>query len=154
MKQNKPLRAKLCIISFALVFSLFYSCTESNLPVNKEFLRFEEMLVKSGLQSKDSVTYILWNNSSCGGCRDISADFIHQNVIKSNIKILTPKIHAYFLPKTLEESQYYIDESNVFGKKYVGIDNIGIIKTANGKVYSIKNYNPDEMEQFKIDVQK
>lgn len=153
METNKLLRVRLYIISFAFIFSIIYGCNEPGQQVNKEFLRFEEMLVKSGLRSADSMTYILWIGASCHGCRDISTDFV-QHVTKRNVKIISPAIHAYFLPKTLEEMWYYIDEKNIFGKKYIGIDNVGIIGTVNGKVYSIKNYEPDQMESFLADLNR
>ncbi len=150
MKTNKLLKTKLNIIGLSLIFSIIYAC--GNKAISPEAERFENMLQTTQLTKQDSVNYIYWSRHSCGGCRSLCAQNMVLGKTYSKIVILiTPAVHEGQTTQ-LNTNQYFIDTKNIFGKKYIGIDNVGIIKSSNGRVYSIKNYNPDEMEQFKIDL--
>lgn len=70
---------------------------------------------------------------------------------KPNVKFIVP---SEFIDEigALASNQFYIDSLNLFGYKYLGISNIGIIKVFDSKALSIKNYNPNELDLFKSDL--
>ena len=44
--------------------------------------------------------------------------------------------------------------NGIFDKIYFGVDNIGLVKVYNNEVLSIRNYNPEAMDTFKVDLEK
>ena len=114
-------------------------------------MRFEEALRLTHTTYNDSIVYIYWTQHSCRGCRKAILNMVNE-LSSSNIKIISPPLHADELV-SLNSSNFLIDTTNFFGKKYFGIDNVGLIKAANNKVYSIQNYNPNEMDSLKKELQ-
>ncbi len=145
---------KLFFIRFALIFSTLFACSKrEHKQIPPEFQRFEEMLRSYGELRIDSIDYIYWNNISCSGCRVFTVNLLLQDSTLSHIKIITPLVNSA-ITKYLNKKQVILDTNGIFTKKYIGMENIGIIKTYNNSVFSIKNYNADEMEQLKTDLTK
>lgn len=146
MKANNMLKAKLCTIGLSLIFSVLLSCTTQ--PQRKpEFIRFEDAVKKAELSSLDSTIYVFWSQHSCGGCRSETKKLTKQYSVKKSIKIISPAIYTNEL-NGFDHNLVFIDDHNLFTKKYFGIDNVGIIKVAQNKVYFIRDYSPNEMKKF------
>ncbi|MFT4062977.1 MAG: hypothetical protein QM642_11555 [Edaphocola sp.] len=129
------------------------SCSGPLAGRSAEAGRFEAMVAEAKLASPDSLRYVLWNGVSCGGCRGFAVGLLASEKLGGDVRYIIPLDFAAELPVSPEKNKsIFIDSFNVFGKKYIGIDNIGIVKVANNKVYSIKSYRSDEMEKLKSDL--
>lgn len=141
--------------SILLIFisSVFFSCKNDSIYLNTpEAKRFEDMLHSSNNVLSDTVLYIYWNDYSCKACRIYSQHLVDSlNPSPQNTRFIIPRISqkdAELAPENLK----IIDDDGTFTQKYIGIDNIGIIKTYNGKVIYIKNYNAENMQNFEEDL--
>lgn len=149
MNLNKTKKMKLNFTLLILTFSIVISCSNKSIYLETpEAKRFEEMLQKTNNIINDTVIYVYWNDHSCGACRKYSQNSVAQNQQQMNkIRFIVPKLFKKEAELT-PDSLLIIDNSGVFTEKYIGIDNVGLIKTFNGKVISIKNYSAQEIDQF------
>jgi hypothetical protein len=121
-------------------------------PKAKEAVRFEKLLLEAKLQNKDSFTYVVWNTTSCGGCRTTCVRLLQASKNKA-IKLIAP-LHFAGVTNSLSPQRLFIDTNGIFDKIYFGVDNIGLVKVYNNEVLSIRNYNPEAMDTFKADLEK
>jgi hypothetical protein len=129
---------------------LFSSCKDS-LVKSKEAERFEGLLNQAKLKNDDSIDYVIWNGSSCAGCRSFSIRLLmqHNNSLRP-VTFIVPFSYADET-KNIKNEQLYIDSANIFDEFYFGIDNVGIIKVGKQGVYSLKNYNANAMDSLEHD---
>src|SRR5690606_23699302 len=117
------------------------SCTTKT-PKEQEMEHFEQMLTTARLRSEDSITYIIWNSMSCGGCRNYTARLLQNGGLNDQVKFIVPLSFVNEIHHVSDK--VFVDSQGVFDEYYIGIDNIGIIKVYNNKVLSIRNYQANE----------
>ncbi len=134
---------------FLNVFFIGLSSCKRKPSKTKEAKRIEKLLAEAHLQSKDTVQYIVWNTTSCGGCRSYTAKLL-QECNNNEIKFIVPL--SFVNDIAFDNDNVFVDSQGIFGKYYFGVDNIGVVKVYNNEVFSIKNYQANEMDSLKIDL--
>jgi hypothetical protein len=136
----------------SLLGTCILSCTANN-KKTPEAERFEKLLVKAKLQNEDTFKYVVWNGTSCGGCRDFSISRLLTIPNKTKMKLIVPLAYSNEA-QTIGKDYLFIDSNRIFDEFYFGVDNIGIINVYKNEVLHIRNYRPDEMEDLKNDLEK
>lgn len=121
-------------------------CTQKH-PYNQ---MFQDILDKEDIDNSGERDYIFWNSISCSGCRQYSLKVLLENDIETIIVIVPSKYKSEV--REISPDLYFIDTNDNFNQKHFGINNIGLIRMSSGKVNSIRNYNPNEMDQMKEDI--
>lgn len=136
----------------SLLFFPFSSCKDDSVQ-SKEAERFEQMLQNAPFAKKD-VRYLIWNSSSCGGCRVFSANLLRNNKeVTENVKLIVPLSYAHEATG-INSRALFIDSAGIFDELYFGVDNIGIVRIQDNKIINIRNYNPNAMDTLKQDLLK
>ncbi len=129
------------------------SCTHKKEKTAEE-QRFEKSLTEAKISDTDSVRYLVWNSSSCGGCRSYTAQLLAKKLTGNKaIKLIVPLDFAEDIPEH-STADIIVDSAGIFDKLYFGIDNVGLVNVYNGEVWSIRNYRADEMDSLKNDLEQ
>lgn len=112
--------------------------------------RFEQMLTTARLGSEDSVSYIVWNSMSCGGCRNYTAGLLQSGSLNDQVKFIVPLSFVNEIHHVSDK--VFVDSQGIFDQYYIGIDNIGVIKVYDNEVLSIRNYQANEMDSLAKDL--
>jgi len=134
---------------FPSIILIACSCKDKA-AVDVNATRFEQLTHNAHLEAKN-VRYLIWNSSSCGGCRSISVNLMRSNKTLGNTILIVPLVYAN-QAFGIKKDRLFVDSSGIFDKLYFGIDNIGIANVEDGKVINIRNYNPDAMDSLKVDI--
>lgn len=136
----------------SLLFFSFSSCKDAPAQ-SKEAKRFEQMLKEAHFEKNDT-RYLIWNSSSCGGCRVFSANLLRRNKQETeNVRLIVPFSYAHEAAG-IDSRKLFIDSAGVFDKLYFGVDNIGIVYMQQDKVTGIRNYNSNAMDTLRQDLLK
>lgn len=136
---------------FLSALSLSFNSCKDSAAKSGEAARFEDMLRQAGLKHNDSVDYVIWNSSSCAGCRSFSVRLFMQHGQPAKPAVFIVPYSYSDEAKNISSAYLYIDSAGIFDEFYFGIDNVGIIRVGKEGVYSIRNYNANAMDTLEQD---
>lgn len=148
---------KHCIIGLILISILsLIACKEEAsidpFQVHKE--RLMEMLQESAYDFKNKKKIVFWATSSCQGCRATTVNTLMSLKQAGQIEVIVPKNLENSEASYLAKEFKFIDENNIFGQKYFGISNVGIIYLDHDTITKIRNYDANQMKEFEQDLLK
>lgn|SRR5690554_896757 len=137
---------------------LFFSaCIEEEKPKDQSTVfqdRLNEMLLESSYDTKNKKKIIYWARSSCQGCRAVTVNTLMNNEMHDDIEVILPKGLENSEASYLDNRYKFIDNDNIFGQKYFGISNVGIIYLENDSIVEIRNYDANQMDEFEKEILK
>jgi len=134
----------------------FTSCKEEE-PTDQSIVfqdRLNEMLLESSYDTKNKKKIIYWARSSCQGCRAVTVNTLMNNEMHDDIEVILPKGLENSEASYLDNRYKFIDNDNIFGQKYFGISNVGIIYLENDSIVEIRNYDANQMDEFEKEILK